>query len=513
MAEIPVETKASEDEKQQIQNQQKSQTESTNNSANSTSTPTTESPSSEPSSGTKDSGRDSATSIIGGLGKSQPFVKINGYGPFSTKELISFTLKVNDFYPTCNLTIKTGSGVFLTSAFPKDGDLINVFIGNYSDEFKPIRADFLIVNVSTSKSLDREGDEMVINVSGILNIPLLYADVCSSIKDVTSYEALFKISTDLKLGFASNEKKEKLQDKQTWLAPYISYIDWINDITTHSYKDDFSFYDCWIDQYSTLNFVNLNSTMSIPDDWKTKDGKSRGSFNKGHGSGEFVDHFKEPILLTNEREAKASNGFFNKFSLNNNAGLINLQNGYFRHLYFYDKNTEEIRNWEIKPSITKGSSKSKVVMQGRAGEDNYKNEKRYNYAGIQYSLPEHNVHKFWKHSQFQNHQNINFISKMSITLELSNLNPNLYRGQVIPVVFMLTQHDERIKKGAKKDDSHEKIGLSVDRFLSGQYTILGMIYNYIQTGTTESDRDGFKGEWTQDVIIGRREWTVPDNLK
>ena len=455
----------------------------------------------------------SAGSLIGGLGRSQPFIKVNNYGPFSSKELLSFELNVSGFYPTCKLKIETGSGLFLSSAFPKDGDLINVFIGQYSDTFKPIRIDFLITRVSTSKSFDREGDEMIINMEGIIRVPLLYADVCKAIKDVTSYEALFDIATSLKLGFASNEKKENLQDKQTWISPYISYIDWISNITQHAYRDDTAFYSCWIDQYSTLNFVNLNSTMSVPDDWKTKDGLGRSSFNKDHGPDEYVKHNIEPIMLTNERESKASNNFFKRFQLNNSAGMKNLINGYFRHLYFYDKNEEIFRDWEIKPSITKGASESKVVMQGRAGEDYYKSEKRRNYGGVQYSLPENNVHKFWKHSVFQNLQNLEFISKMTITLELSNLNPNLHRGQVLPVVFMLTQHDDRILAGAKKDDNPKKIGLSIDRFLSGKYTILGMRYNYMQTETPMDSDEGYKGEWMHHVTIGRREWTVPDNLK
>ena len=50
--------------------------------------------------------------------------------------------------------------------------------------------------------------------------------------------------------------------------------------------------------------------------------------------------------------------------------------------------------------------------------------------------------------------------------------------------------------------------MSLDRFLSGNYTILGMKYYWKLDNETRGGAT--HGSWGQEVTIGRREWTVPD---
>lgn len=459
-----------------------------------------------------ESSKDSAGKVIGGLGSSQPFIKINGY-TFSTREMKKFTLNVEGFYPKSTLILRTNSGNFLTTAFPKDGDVMSVFIRSLKDTFKPIRLDFLITKVTAGKSKDPEGDSMLIKINGILKIPKLYSETCQSISNKTSYEALFDIATKLQLGFATNTKKESFKDKMNWISPYSTYLDWIKNITEHSYCDDTSFFATWIDQYLNLNFVDLNKNMSILDDFKSKDGLAQSTLSTDKDHESKLVHNKVKLVLTNERTMKSTNYYFNKFEIINNSGAINLVNGYIRHMYWYNKIDKKIWDWKVEPILTEGSSSSKVVMLGRSGEENWKDEIKYKYCGVQYSLPDHNAHAYWKHSKIQNFQNLNFINKIKIILNLPNANPNLYRGMIIPVTFMLTQESDRIVAGSKKEDDAKNVGMSLDRFLSGNYTILGINYHWAFDREERENTNLSSGTWRQEVIIGRREWTVPDNIK
>lgn len=449
-----------------------------------------------------------AGAAIGGTGGSQPFIKINGYGPFSTRELKSFTLDTSGDYPTCFIQIKINSGRFLSTAFPKDGDLMNIFIRSFKNEFKPVRLDFLITKVESFMSKDPEGDTIVLFIDGVVRIPKLYAEICEVSKEKTSYETLFDIATKLGLGFSSNEETAVFKDKMNWIAPYITYKDWIKNVVDHAYSDDFGFYDYWVDQYLTLNFINMNKMLSVVDDFNSREGLFRSAALNDFGIATNNVHHKAEIMLTNERGAKTTNYYFNKFSINNNAGLTNLLNGYSRHIFWYNKLDEKMWDWEVKPIITQGSADKKVTMLGRAGEDFWKEEKKYKYGGVQYSLPNDNCHAYWKHAKFQNFQNLKFSNKMRITLNLPNMNPNLYKGMIIPVVFLLTQDDDRIIHASKKEDKAKESGLSVDRFLSGNYLIKGIKYIWKPNDTSQDHVHS--GTWEQEILITRREWTVPD---
>jgi hypothetical protein len=43
----------------------------------------------------------------------------------------------------------------------------------------------------------------------------------------------------------------------TWINPNLSYKAFIKQVTDHSYKNESSFFDCFIDRYYVLNFINV----------------------------------------------------------------------------------------------------------------------------------------------------------------------------------------------------------------------------------------------------------------
>ena len=78
-----------------------------------------------------------------------PLIRINQY-EVQGDRLISFKLRNTSFYPTCRIVFADRDNFFLARFFPKDGDLIQVYIRSQGDEttFKPIRIDFTVTSIS-----------------------------------------------------------------------------------------------------------------------------------------------------------------------------------------------------------------------------------------------------------------------------------------------------------------------------------------------------------------------------
>src|SRR5580704_8704105 len=70
-----------------------------------------------------------------------PLVQINDKH-FTQNEIMSLRLDETGFLPTISVSVAMLDGMFISNHFPKDGDVMSVFIRSKLDEFNPIRADF-----------------------------------------------------------------------------------------------------------------------------------------------------------------------------------------------------------------------------------------------------------------------------------------------------------------------------------------------------------------------------------
>jgi hypothetical protein len=455
----------------------------------------------------------SAGKYIAQFGSAYPLIKINGYGPFSKDEILEFTIYQTSFLPKCSFKLQLKEGIFLSTSFPKDNDVINVYIRSLNDQHKTIRNDYVITNVSSNRSQDSEGDNLILYISGELYVPNLNSMFIKSWNGKTSFEVLFDIATQLKLGFVSNEKVSDLKDQQIWLSPNYTYLKMIEYVTEHSFSNLDSFYISFIDYYYNLNFINLGPLFSVPMDHETEEGIMRGAFNIDDSLTDDFTVSKQPIILSNAKELKSSNYYFNSFNIINKSGFINEDFGHFPNISFYDKKEKKFWNFDISPLITQGSEKENVVMLGRSNEDYYKNNKKPFYLGVQYLYPEHNCHAYYKQAPLQNKYNLEFASKMQIDIHLPLFNFNLYRCQNIPVQFMVTNSDNRGKVAGKAvDDKSQKLGWTVDRFLTGRYVIYGLTIEYKQDVLEKLARPNAAtdGIWTVSLNLRRREWSMPD---
>jgi hypothetical protein len=431
-------------------------------------------------------------------GSLYPLIQINQY-KFTENELVAFNLDLTGFVPTVKVTVASSDGVFLSKSYPKDGDPLSVFVRSRIDEFSPIRCDFEIESISSHPSTDSSGDVVSYTIEGSLRIPRLYAEFCKAFRNMSSYDALLQIATDMKLGFASNDTITN--DKQTWLCPFDPYSKFVNDVTKASYKDDDSFFNSWIDHYYILNFVNVNTQFGEEFDLEAAMDVLAGQ--KDHNAGQELNKFDTKIMLSNHRNLRGQANWISGYTLLNNCGNVVQANGYRRYIQFYDSNAkgepkDKYKSYFIEPLSTKGVD-DKILLRGRTKEPEIFQEQNKNkFMGIQISAPIGAVHENYLHAKVNNWQNQQEISKMILHVSLAKCNFNLYRGQRVPVLI-LNQGGNMRQKLTQDPEIDNATPISVDKFLSGYYYIIGMNISW----------DNSDANFFQDVYLARREWPIP----
>lgn len=428
-----------------------------------------------------------------------PVVEINKY-QFNENEIDSLYLDETGFIPRIRIGVTITDGLFISNFFPKDGDPLSIFIRSKTDEFKPIRCDFDIILVNAFPSKSESGDVQQFTIEGTLRVPGLHAEWCKTFKDKTSYDTLIAICNELKVGFASNETSTN--DKQTWLNPFDTYNKFLNDVTSASYKDDDSFFKSYFDHYYYFNYVNMNNQFS--DEFEIEDALEILTMSDDFREGNKIDKIDTKLILVNSHKLAGGGGFIKGYTLVNKAGQVVIDNGYRRFAQYYDGSLsttipkDKYQSYFIEPLSTKGT-KDKVLLKGRTTEDFFNTHNKYKMLGTQYGLPDGNCHENFLHAIVQNRQNNEELEKMMMRLDLGSCNFNLYRGQRIPVLILNTTSGAR-QSETRDPSQSESESISIDKFLSGFYSIHGITYSW-----SSSD-----GRFVQQLMLTRREWPLPN---
>jgi hypothetical protein len=444
-------------------------------------------------------------------GLAQPLIKINST---TITGLTYFKLDLTAFKPTIVFRFNTIDERFIYSSYPKDGDIVSIYIRPLGNLFKPIRMDFIVNEVVSPYSkgktyLSDEGREggrfQTYTIFAEIRIPKLYKHISKSFKG-TSYEALLKIAEDLGLGFASNEAKTN--DKMNWIAPNVDYETLIKQIVSASWLDEEDYFDCWIDQYYNINMVNLKKQFD-------EKNSTLDTIRMAYGADIYPDLFggidtKEvefPVMLTNSLQYQSSPLFIKAISLENNTGQISSDLGYFQKLQFYDdklksdKPKNKYVEYNIEAITNKIIGSRSVMNKGRIGEDIYKDEVKNTYTGTLYL---DNIHENFHHAQIQNIINKDDSYKMILKVKNRQWTPFIYRGQNFPV--QIVHESSTTSQADAKNTVESGPGTSLvdpegtktpNAFLSGNYVVLGFNIEY-------DLRDGMH----QTVLLGKKEWTM-----
>ena len=443
-----------------------------------------------------------------------PYMTINAY-PVGYY-LKSFKLDLTGFLPVINFSFSAKNSTFISVNYPKDGDIVSVYIASPEEYYKPMRMDFNILNVKSDISSrysdsgsasEPDWSQLKFQIMAECRVPSLYTPVIKAFREKSSWQTLLEVSEDLGLGFSTNE--DTTEDIMTWICPNYSYYDFIQEVSLRSYKDDnVSFFDCWIDQYYNLNFVNLGTQFEQQDIVKEEivflPGYYANSVYKADAklsAKTKLEPIKTPLILQNTLDKNTYPFAINGYTLISNSGTNVNKTGYIVNIGFYDENQEEENpenkyvNYDIE-SITNNDAiiSGKILQKGRGNEEEYKKEKRREWLGILNKKDESGgVHLNYLHSKYQNLINYNDCTKFTLKVELDGYFAGIYRGQVVPVLIEV----KNVNLRRENVGNNNSIGPKTDNFLSGNYVVMGSEVNW-------GDTVGFK----QILYLCKRDWIV-----
>ena len=422
-----------------------------------------------------------------------PTVVINSY-TVQGDRLNTFELSSVGFYPTCRFTFTDRDGLFTARFFPKDGDIIQVYIRSQGNEdtFKPIRIDFTIEDIRPLGGGGVTNKPPELLVEGRMHVPNLFTEKVQ-FQDNNSWNSLLSIAEELKLGYASNV--EETSDQQIWTNPYDTSQRFIQDITSNAYLNDESFFTSYIDPYYYLTFVDANKFFGQEDDIETSQQFQQNAIDTIGSGDENESDMTFPNMLTNNLQTQGSARYIANYQQVNKSGRISKNNGYKRYTQYWDLNTKEFIGEFVDP-ITNNTPGMIPVTKGRTinGEvEGPRNDQvKYKFLGTQGD----NVHDNYYYASIQNFQNLAEINKLGMTIELDTVNPAILRysrmycliyeyGQNVKSVLTAPNDNEDVPNDSVRrsdidgDDKKSQNGI-INEYLSGFYVITGLEYFLIK---------------------------------
>ena len=453
-----------------------------------------------------------------GYGEMIPFISINGY-VFSEDGLNSMNLNLNSTIPSVDITITDTNSFFAVDNYPRSGDVMSLRIASrQTDTFKDIRIDFDIESVMSPprKPVDQGNGDVKYIIKGVMKIPGYFAERCKSygVGDVLFH--LESISTDLKLGFASNIDAGNAEDSMDLLVAYQTTSDVISNTVLHSYISDDSFQTFFIDPYYYLNFVDVNKMINSENTIDDTFANLEIPLNDYPGE---EDKIESKLVLTNSEIVSGTNISINKYALNYGSGKVARKNGYKRVVQFYENepNSGNGTLGMISNDIEALSSVSikdiEEPLKGRRGEERYLDEVKYKYVGRSSNLTNAtNTHPNYLFAEIQNTQNMAELSKLSLEVELDSFNPGLYRFQKVPVIIYtdgfaansMQEGAELVKNTQGFDNNDESGGES--KSASGEQSINSFLTAHYIIGGIQIIYKSSTGKLTQKLTLLRREW-------
>jgi hypothetical protein len=312
-------------------------------------------------------------------------------------------------------------------------------------------------------------------MQGVPDIDELYIEDIASYPDMTSWDCLKKVASNLKLGFYSNINNS--DDKMNWLNYSLENYIFIKDTIKKAYKTENSFFTTYIDYYYNLNYVDVEKALSD----KTKQVGTITTIPEGFG--ESKSQTNQDLYITSSKHTEIrSNITYKSYEILNQSTKISLDNGYKTLLHYYDRTG----NWKEKAGVflrfqleTNTAGEGYILKDnGSTGENSFfnKNIKRVYIQPLDIS----NVHRNYNYALFNNKNNMEEIDKLIIKIDMNIPNFNFFRYQKIPVYIF--------------DPIVGNNGNIVNTTLSGEWLIREINYNYDS-----------KSELQQELILSKRE--------
>ena len=362
-----------------------------------------------------------------------PFVWYNTY-QISYTDISFFQLSTDGLMPVVKIIFNDSANLMKDKGMPLDDSKIKIFINPRNKNLKPILLEFKITVFKVNGA--------TYTLAGILDVNKLYVKEFKSFKSTTSYQALQSIFREMGLGFNTNI--DDTNDSMTWINTGERVYNFINSILETSYKSDESFLLGYIDYYYHFNYVDIEKELNR----NLKEELGISSFGLEEAA-QIKDKEKlASLFLTNDRTRENSNTYISNYRIINNSTNISILEGYLTKVKYYDDINKDLLVFDV-DSIT--SQGDKIILKGAPqNEDFFRNNINLKYVG---KLDIDNTHRNYNYSYIQNIRNITDLQKISLAIELSTPNFNLYRFQKVQV--MITNTPTPSQKGVNNRLSGE----------------------------------------------------------
>lgn len=428
-----------------------------------------------------------------------PFVKINEL-VINGSAIVSFSVSQKGFLPELTMTFIDHDKLFTSLRAPKYDPILSVYLKSTSPKLKSFRGDFLITSVKPI-----HGQVTMYSISAELYVPNLYNNVSKAYPKMLSFDVLKKIAEELNLGFATNE--EKPNDSMTWLSPNITYKGLIQHIVKHAYKDESSYFTCFIDRYYMLNYINIEKIMQASDLDETFVGLNQQTAgqmlsNYSNQSDTDEDSLVRPAIVTNHPNMKSDDAFIINYALDSEHGQVLKDDSIKKRIMWYDHHDQQKVLSFYQEPITQESKKKDEEYQLPILEDFKKNEV-VKWVGIDY----HNAHKNYKFARLLNSHNLKELDKNVVRVTTRGINASLTRGQkVLAMIFIDVNQQMSANMHSKEVAGDLSKTTYLDKYTSGQYYVRDIVYRYVPNKNNQIDR------YVTEFWLARKEWLPTENI-
>jgi hypothetical protein len=444
----------------------------------------------------------SGKGYISQAGKAYPMIQINDM-VIGAEELINFTILQNEFLPSIRLSFYDMDMGFTSYQFPINKPIISVFVAPSNGKLKSISGDFLITDI---RSFVVNPTVIRYDLTAELYIPKLYTNTSIAYRNMTSVEALRKIASDLGLGFATNE--DSTDDQMTWINPNLNYKTFIQQIVARSYKNEKSFYTCFIDRNYILNFVNVEKQFARDNEVDvTYFGYDKTLFDaKRFDSDKKEDEeiIQVPMVLTNSTGGGKNDMSIEEFSLISENGDILKNESFRKKIHWYSHGESEL-SFFTEP-ISNLTTENGSVHQRPALED-FTNGEIVKWVGVDYL----NNHRNYKFARLLNSHNSKELDKNLLRVILHGPNFSIPRGSRVKVEIVRETVLDVIGSGYDADPEvlpknpedvqtiPSTVNQNIDPRLTDFYYVKDIIHRF-KMGANEDL------PYSTEMILSRRNW-------
>ena len=473
------------------------------------------------------------------LGLEYPMIRINDM-ILARQHISSMKISLNGFVPTISLKLMFEDTNFLSKNMPKDGDMISLYVRTDTEALSYLRDDFIITSCS-GKNAARGEMGSTVTLSGRLFIPGFDSKITINVLTGSSRSVIRQIAEIYGIGFSFNDY-EDTDDFMNWIQCRENMESFISKIVRHSWKDETSFFKCWVDLYYDLCYVNVNKfLLSTENEEEIDITFASGILNMYNQIENDPSPGKAKMtvkILTNMSEFRHTPFYITKWNPTNNSSSVSLSSGYSTTSFTYVHNQNIINQSDSDcfetltniPAYDPKKTDSYIILRGRAkyeaGRNPENEQARVNYdyigtynntewTGVEYVMSDDdktkesnlwsgNVHKNYNRAPYHNNQNLSELNKIYLDVWCDGLNLQIMRGERVPLFLLFNNTIENDTYNHATENDTDR---GSNRFYSGFYIVDSVEYVY---KPIDGDRSSV---YQTHFVLKRREWPTPEIIK